>query len=89
MTKREKTMTRNDRGQQPQSRVSRPVKVALAAACMLSLGLGMALHGDPHFSFEALPGFDALLGLGGVVALVLVARLASVVLRRGEGYYDQ
>lgn len=77
------------KGLQAGQPLPRAVRVSVAALCMLGLGLSMALRGKKHFSFESLPGFDALLGAGAVVGLVVCAMVLGRFLRRSEEYYDQ
>ena len=63
--------------------------LALAAACLVMLLTDLLYHKHVHFEFEHWFGFFGLFGFVASLVLVLVARLARVVLRRGEDYYDQ
>jgi len=40
------------------------------------------------YSFEALPGYYALFGFVSCVAIILVSKLLSYVLKKDENYYD-
>ncbi|KPK70797.1 MAG: hypothetical protein AMJ84_07335 [Acidithiobacillales bacterium SM23_46] len=44
------------------------------------------LHG--HFGVDASPGFSAWFGFGACVAMILLAKLLGLILKRPDGYYD-
>ena len=56
--------------------------------------LGLTVAGEylverhPHFSFDQLPGFNAAFGFLACVALILVARLIGLALKRADTYYE-
>lgn len=45
------------------------------------------IHG--HHGFDEFPGFPALFGFLSCVAMVLVAKVMGLVLKRDEDYYDE
>ncbi len=47
------------------------------------------IHRHPHFRIEETYGFFPIIGVGSVVAVVLVSRLVRLLLRREEDYYDK
>lgn len=60
----------------------------LAALCALALVADFFYAKHPHFSFEGWPGFYAVYGFTGSVALVLAAKRLRRPLRRDEDYYE-
>jgi len=62
--------------------------IALAAflALLIALGFVFPVHG--HYHIEEVPGFAAAVGFGGCVALVVVAKTLSALLKRPDTYYD-
>jgi hypothetical protein len=61
---------------------------ALTALCVLLLIADFFYTKHPHFSVERWPGFYALYGFTGSVALVLTAKGLRRFLRRDEDYYE-
>ena len=43
----------------------------------------------PHFTFDQLPGFNAIFGFLACVALILVAKLIGLALKRADSYYAE
>jgi hypothetical protein len=67
---------------------SRVVVVACVALVILAAIFGQSHH--PHFFWDYIPAFSALLGYGGCWLLVVSAKaLGKHWLERGEGYYDE
>ncbi|MGW0733917.1 hypothetical protein [Streptomyces sp. NPDC002851] len=60
----------------------------LAVLCALALLADFFYTKHPHFSVERWPGFYALYGFTGSVALVLTAKGLRRWLRRDEDYYE-
>lgn len=60
----------------------------LVALCVLSVLADFFYTKHPHFSVERWPGFYALYGFTGSVALVLSAKGLRRFLRRDEDYYE-
>ena len=67
----------------------RTVVTVLAVICVALGAADFFLHGHPYFSLEEIPAFYGLFGLAAAFALVLVAKVLSGVLRRGEDFYDE
>jgi hypothetical protein len=63
----------------------------LFAALALLVGLNLFIHPHaPHFGLDAYPGFWAVFGLAGAVALGRAAKgLAHTVLGRNENFYEE
>jgi hypothetical protein len=61
----------------------------LAVLCVLALVADFFYTKHPHFSFERWPGFYAVYGFTGSVALVLTAKGLRRFLRRDEDYYER
>jgi hypothetical protein len=60
--------------------------VVLSALLVCGAIFGRSAH--PHFWWEHVPGFFALFGLVGCVALALIAKaLSTPLLHRDEDYY--
>ncbi len=85
----EKTMTER-RSTPPGTKNGRRTALRVAVGtCAASLVLGLITHGQARFGFDGLFGFHALVGFGAGAALVLVAGLAGVFLKRDDDYYDR
>ena len=61
----------------------------LAVLCVLALVADFFYTKHPYFSVERWPGFYALYGFTGSVALVLTAKGLRRLLRRDEDYYER
>ncbi len=62
---------------------------ALFAACLtLVLAAGFVVVGHPHFAVERIVGAYAVYGFAACAALILVAKLLGLLLKRPDGYYD-
>jgi hypothetical protein len=74
----------------PLTPLARRLRNGLFAALALLVGLNLFIHPhEPHFGLDAYPGFWALFGLVGAVALGRAAKgLAHTVLGRPEDYYE-
>jgi hypothetical protein len=60
----------------------------LTALSALALVADLLYSKHPHFDVERWPGFYAIYGFTGSVALVLVAKWLRRLLRRDEDYYE-
>jgi hypothetical protein len=46
------------------------------------------VEGHPHFGLDGLPAFSAIFGFLSCVALILLAKLIGLVLKRPDTYYE-
>lgn len=60
----------------------------LAATAALLLVLDLVLERKAEFAWEGTPGFYALLGFLGAIALVLAAKAFRTLVMRDERYYQ-
>lgn len=78
-------------GKGKMNKTGKKVRLGTALGLVLLALLLLAeagIHRHPHFAVEEVFGFFALLGVGAVVALALLARLLEKLLKRGEDLYD-
>jgi hypothetical protein len=47
------------------------------------------IHKHPHFPWEGAPEFYAVYGFVSCVALIFIAKLLRLIVRRDEDYYDK
>ncbi len=73
------------RAGRPGNALGRGVVLAVACAIVLTLDFGYEKHGK--LAAETLPGFFAIAGFAGAVALVLLARLLRHLAGRRAAYY--
>lgn len=66
-------------------RLYRGFQVVLALTVLAEL----VVHLHPHFSIEALFGFNAWFGFLACLAMIIVAKGLALVLKRPDTYYDQ
>lgn len=59
----------------------------LIAVCALLFLLDFTYDKHGHFEMEAIPGFFGIYGFVMFTALILVAKLLRVFIKRPEGYY--
>lgn len=59
----------------------------LLLAVLVLLDLVVPQH--PHFRIDGLFGFGAWYGFGACVALVLLAKMLGLLLKRPDTYYDE
>lgn len=55
----------------------------------LTVAVELLIPIKAHHGFDEFLGFPALFGFLSCVAMVLVAKLAGFVLKRGEAFYDE
>ena len=67
----------------------RLLKIALGVLLVLSLVLDFFIHHHAYFGIEDRFGFYAWYGFGAAVALVAVAKVLTIFIRRKDTYYDQ
>lgn len=65
----------------------RVLKMASAAALALVVLAELVVERHPYFDMDRPFGFYAWFGFGACVAMVLVARVIALVLKRVEDYY--
>ncbi len=65
------------------------LSIALAVVCGMLLVADFFYDKHAKYPLENLFGSYALAGFLGSVAFVLIARLASLIIRRREDYYDR
>ncbi|QLA17587.1 hypothetical protein [Desulfolutivibrio sulfoxidireducens] len=85
-------MTKKPVSPPPPPSPDRGRKLAVRTALCISaasLAFGLVTHGQDRFGFDGLFGFHALLGFGAGAALVLLAGLAGVLLKRDDDFYDR
>lgn len=69
-----------------------PWWVAAAVATLVSVAAEIVWHGASHayFWWHRLPGFDAMFGLAGCVAIVILSKaLGAWWLQRPERYWEE
>ena len=64
------------------------LKIAFGAALVLSVLAGLLVEAHPHFTIEAVFGFNALYGFLACAALIVVAKAIGLLVKRPEAYYD-
>ena len=62
--------------------------IALAIVLVATVVAGFFFPPTSVLGWDDWPGFAAVFGFGACVAMVLVAKLLGVVLKRDEGYYN-
>jgi hypothetical protein len=67
-----------------QIRVRKVFYLALVALLIAE----MFIHKHPHFEWETAHGFYAVYGFIACVALIFIAKLLRLVVKRREDYYD-
>lgn len=63
--------------------------IILWVVCGLTLVPELFLSRSAHFGIDGFYGFYALLGFAACALLIIVAKLAGIVLKREEGYYQK
>lgn len=67
----------------------RLLKIAFGVLLVLSLVPDFFIHQHAYFGIEDRFGFNAWYGFGAAVALVAVAKILGIFIRRKDTYYDQ
>jgi hypothetical protein len=62
--------------------------IAFAAVLALTVVAGFLVERHGYFGLDATPAFNAWYGFGACVAMILVARVLGVALKRRDDYYD-
>lgn len=62
--------------------------IAGAALLVILLAIDPLVHGHPKFGIDGAFGFYAWYGLGASIALVIIAKVIGVFLKRRDTYYD-
>lgn len=60
----------------------------LVAVCVLLFGADFLIHRHVHFSWEAFPGFYAIVGFVAFWCIVIAGKHLRKILWRPEDYYD-
>ena len=68
--------------------VQKFLKVFFASLVVLLI-VDFFIHKHPHFSWEGAPEFYAVYGFVSCVALIFIAKLLRLIVRRDEDYYDK
>jgi hypothetical protein len=66
----------------------RKLWIALIAALTLEVLAQLVFPVESHFAMDGLFGFGAWYGFGACVALVVIAKILSVFVKRPDTYYD-
>lgn len=72
-----------------QSNRLRPWWIGFGLLLVLSLLVNFVIEHHSHFGFEDFFGFYAGYGFGVGIILVIVAKVASIFLRRKDTYYER
>jgi hypothetical protein len=67
----------------------RLLKIAFGVLLVLSLVPDFSIHQHAYFGIEDRFGFNAWYGFGAAAALVAVAKILGIFIRRKDTYYDQ
>jgi len=62
---------------------------AFFASLVVLLIIDFLIHKHPHFRWEGAPEFYAVYGFVSCVALIFIAKLLRLIVRRDEDYYDK
>lgn len=62
--------------------------ILLYAVCGLTVVAELFMRREPHFGFDRVFGFYALMGFISCAALILIAKALGYILKRKEDYYD-
>lgn len=68
--------------------VQKFLRVFFASLAVL-LVVDFFIHKHPHFPWEGAPEFYAVYGFVSCVALIFIAKLLRLIVRRDEDYYDK
>ena len=68
--------------------VKKFLRVFFAALAVLLI-VDFLIHKQPHFRWENAPDFYAVYGFVSCVALIFIAKLLRLFVRRDEDYYDK
>ena len=68
--------------------VQKFLRVFFASLAVL-LVVDFFIHKHPHFPWEVAPEFSAVYGFVSCVALIFIAKLLRLIVRRDEDYYDK
>lgn len=63
--------------------------ILLYATCAVTVILELFTHIHPHFGFDGIFGFHALLGFVSCAILILFSKVIGLVLKVKEDYYDR
>lgn len=55
----------------------------------LTVAAELVVHLHPHFGVESIFAFSAWFGFGACAAMIAVAKLLALVLKRPDTYYEQ
>ncbi len=67
----------------------RLILICCAIVVFLDIVLIRILHlGHGYFTFEELPAFASLLGFAGTLSIVVIAKILSIFISKGEDYYE-
>jgi Na+/H+-dicarboxylate symporter len=69
-------------------RTLRRLWAAFIAVLALTVLAGLAVDTHPHFGVERLFGFNAVYGFLACAALILLAKVLGLLLKRRDTYYD-
>jgi hypothetical protein len=74
--------------------LARPTTITLLwrifiAGLALVVAAELAIEIAPHFSFERVLGFGAVLGFVACVGLIMFSKLLGAFLKRPDDYYDR
>ena len=61
---------------------------AFLAVLVLTVVAEFVVPANPHFAIEALPGFNAAYGFLACAAMIVVAKLLGLLLKRPDQYYE-
>lgn len=79
----------NPTNRERQANGFRPWWIGFGVLLALSLLSNIFIHHHAHFGFEDSFGFYAGYGFGAGVALMVIAKVMGIFLRRKDTYYDQ
>ena len=67
----------------------RKLWILLYAVCAALVIMDFFTHREPHFGFDKVFGFYALLGFVSCAALIIFSKVVGIVLKVKEDYYDK
>lgn len=66
----------------------RKLWIAFSVVLVLTLGAQFFVHVHDYFTVDGVPGFYAFFGFFSCVAMVVVAKLLGLLLKRPDTFYD-
>ncbi len=63
--------------------------IALYTVCGLLIVFDLLIARPPHFGFDGIFGFYALIGFVSCAALILFSKIVGLILKVREDYYDE